>query len=156
MNIDANWKRPIRIVNVLTLKKGGSSLFVYDCESGALIRNITSVIIRVATNAFLEADTAFVNAQGIDEMIVLRDVEIDVRTYEASRDWEKLNAVQKMGMQTFRARVARELAEKAEAFYRLYPELRLTWNFTCDALLREVDGDAESTGESRGRHSERS
>lgn len=69
-------------------------------------------------------------------MQLLREANVEVAGPAASRDWEKLNPMQRAGLQVFREKIAHELTEEAAAFHRLYPELRLIWNFTSDALFR--------------------
>ena len=67
---------------------------------------------------------------------LLREANVEVSGPAASRDWEKLNPIQRAGLQAFRDHMASELTSEAETFHSLYPELRLTWNFTSDALFR--------------------
>lgn len=57
-----------------------------------------------------------------------------------SRDWLKLTAKQREDVISLRDRMNRHLIAETEAFYAQHPELKLTWAFVCDALIR-VDED---------------
>lgn len=150
MKIDSNWKRPVRIANYHNAK-GDSELACYDSETSQKIDNISGVTVRMEARAALEAEITYTNERGVHETITLKDLDIDVRALAASRDWEKLNPMQRAGLQTFRDRAVRGIIEETEAFYRLYPELRLTWNFTSDALFRtEAENISPGQREVRG------
>lgn len=55
-------------------------------------------------------------------------------------DWEKLNAEQQNAVNAWRDRVSRHLTRylsvEVEVFYHEHPELRLTWSFTSEPLIR--------------------
>ena len=53
-----------------------------------------------------------------------------------SGDWLKLTAKQREDVITLRDRMNRHLIAETEAFYVQHPELKLTWSFVCDALIR--------------------
>ena len=54
-----------------------------------------------------------------------------------SEDWEDLTEEQQQALDSFRKTICDVLIQQSEAFYAAYPELRLTWSFTIDALIRE-------------------
>lgn len=55
-----------------------------------------------------------------------------------SGDWELLTKEQQDDVNAFRERISQHLIAETEAFYKQHPELRLTWGFTSDALVREL------------------
>jgi hypothetical protein len=55
-------------------------------------------------------------------------------------DWEKLSPEQQTAVNAWRERTGRHLTRylsaEAEVLYVEHPELRLTWNFTSEPLIR--------------------
>lgn len=51
-------------------------------------------------------------------------------------DWDRLTTEQQNAVNAWRDRVGKMIASEGEAFEALHPELRLTWNFTSEPLLR--------------------
>ena len=55
-------------------------------------------------------------------------------------DWEKLSPEQQIAVNAWRERVSRHLTRylsaEAEVLYVEHPELRLTWSFTSEPLIR--------------------
>lgn len=54
-----------------------------------------------------------------------------------SGDWEDLTKEQQEALDAFRKSIGDVLIINTEGFYKAYPELRLTWSITIDALIRE-------------------
>ena len=54
-----------------------------------------------------------------------------------SGDWHELTTEQQEALNAVRDRMERHLIAETESFYTQHPELRLTWDFICDALIRE-------------------
>ena len=54
----------------------------------------------------------------------------------ANSDWEKLTPEQQKDMNAVRDRMGRHLIAETEWFYTQHPELRLSWSFVCEPLLR--------------------
>jgi hypothetical protein len=52
-------------------------------------------------------------------------------------DWELLTKEQQADLNAVRDRMSRHIIVETEAFYVQHPELRLTYSFICDALIRE-------------------
>lgn len=51
-------------------------------------------------------------------------------------DWEKLSAHQQMAVNAWRERVSQFILAYVRQFERDYPDLRLTYNFTSEPLIR--------------------
>jgi hypothetical protein len=51
-------------------------------------------------------------------------------------DWLKLTVKQREDVITLRDRMNSHLIAETEAFYKEHPDLKLTWAFVCDALIR--------------------
>ena len=54
-----------------------------------------------------------------------------------TEDWDYLNDAQKRDLDAFRKKVSDAIMEAAKVFDEAHPELRLTFSFTSDALIRE-------------------
>lgn len=52
-------------------------------------------------------------------------------------DWEKLSKEQQESVQRWRDRISAMLITETENFHQECPELRLTWNFISDPLIRD-------------------
>jgi len=51
-------------------------------------------------------------------------------------DFDKLTTEQQRAVNAWRRRVGQMIITEGEAFEMQYPELRLTWNFTSEPLIR--------------------
>ncbi len=56
-----------------------------------------------------------------------------------SKEWERLDSEQKYAIGRLRDSIASTIISLTELFERRHPELKLTWNFTLDALIREQE-----------------
>jgi hypothetical protein len=54
-----------------------------------------------------------------------------------SGDWEELTKEQQEALDAFRKSIGDVLSINTEAFEKAHPDLRLTYSFTSDALIRE-------------------
>lgn len=54
-------------------------------------------------------------------------------------DWEKFTKEQQQDIDALRKRIGDHAVLESEAFYQQHPELKLTWQFTLDGLIRGVD-----------------
>lgn len=54
----------------------------------------------------------------------------------SNSDWEKLTPEQQKDVDAARDRMSRHLIAETEWFYTQHPELRFSWSFVCDALIR--------------------
>lgn len=55
-------------------------------------------------------------------------------------DWDQLSRSQQDAVDVLRAQMIDHLTADAEAFYRLYPDLQLSWRFELYPLLRGQHG----------------
>ena len=68
---------------------------------------------------------------------VHKDGRMEGKEVVMSGDWEELTKEQQEALNAVRDRMGRHIMAEAEAFYVHHPEIRLTWNFTCEGLIRE-------------------
>lgn len=73
----------------------------------------------------------------ITENIALKAVNELLKRDTDSSDWKHLTDEQRAALDTFREHVIAHIIAEHELFYKQRPELRLAWNFTADAILRE-------------------
>jgi hypothetical protein len=58
----------------------------------------------------------------------------------AASEWEHLSDEQKYSIRTLQHRMQQHFATEIEAMYLRYPNVRLDYDFTIDAFLREKEG----------------
>jgi hypothetical protein len=68
--------------------------------------------------------------------IPLDDIEMAMKRYRGTGDWDKLTEAQKTQVDNLRRHIADFLIAETEAFYKICPELQLMWSFECNPLIR--------------------